>query len=205
MSRSGYYWYVRYLYLFSFLFILSIQPYAQDKSENEIYSVAIKESLKNRKATLKRFRRILIHDSTVSPRSDAILFDFFESLLFSNQVGQDNENDVKLLLDKVRADSSQIKLGVKRFKIGFRNMLIKHSELQRIFDISARDGWREFYMKYPSSLGFISVSKIIKYKNFAAVYVDYHYGSLGASGDLYILIFDHNGWRLYTSLNIYVS
>jgi len=197
---------MRFLVLITFFtFYNPTISFSQYEDNAKIYKVAVEHSIKNRYKRIKKKKEIMVLDSTNQLSEHEWLTENIESHLFNPPLEQEKITEIKILINQLIEDSICKKNNIEAINTIPKKRVISEKSLREIFTISPENGWNLFYIKFPKSIGFITISKIKKYEDFSVVYVDYHFDSLGASGDLYVLKLVDGNWMIYSELNVYVS
>ncbi|NJO88092.1 MAG: hypothetical protein HC831_03350 [Chloroflexia bacterium] len=79
----------------------------------------------------------------------------------------------------------------------YKTQLIDTAEFHSFFSNNNDNlGWKNFYCKYPKSMGFMTLSKIAysNDKKFCTIYIELMYNSLGAEG--FVLLIDMNNFEI---------
>ena len=191
---------VKKLLFISFI-ILSVSNLSAQKSKvSSIYEIVIEHSLKNNPKKLRKSKGVAILDSAVTMANHNWLISEYDYLLFSRP--KEFEKEIKTLFSNLIADTSISKINIDSISLPLMNQLISQKELDKIFDESPSIGWKNFYEKYSKSVGIIRLSQIKQNEAYALVYVDYNFGGLGGSGDLYLLELIDGSWEFYSKTNI---
>jgi len=97
----------------------------------------------------------------------------------------------------------------QRFDVKSKCLIISEGELRDVFTRSKNsiDGWRAYYRKYPSSPGFIRLSRVgfNRQMTEAVVYVERACGSLCADGHFKLLEKERGRWYIRNSIQFYAS
>ena len=97
----------------------------------------------------------------------------------------------------------------QRFDVKSKCLIISEGELRAVFTGSKNsiDGWRAYYRKYPSSPGFIMLSRVgfNRQMTEAVVYVERACGSLCADGLFKLLEKEGDRWYIRNSIQFYAS
>jgi len=176
---------------------------AQKTNDYKIYQLVIEKSLEQRLKKINRSKIISIVDSTQSLSGHSWVLDDFEYMLFSNPLNDSEIQESKKLIRKLVNDSTSYSINIDSLNIKIRKQSLSKSQLNGLFEESPSDGWNKFYDANKRSIGIINLSSIEYGDKFAAAYVDYFYGGLGASGDVYILEYINNQWMIKTKFNVY--
>ena len=94
-------------------------------------------------------------------------------------------------VNKKRLDFSN-NFTIKRFK----TKIIDSVEFQSFFKDNKKSDWENFYDKYPKSMGFMTLSRIVYSvdKKTCMIYIELKYNSLGAEG--YVILFDSKDYKM---------
>lgn len=182
------------------------------EEEYEVYSVVLKNEIKQSK---KRIKRLVIMDSTVSAFED---FDPANISFYINW----REHDLREI---IRKDSSwwnelivkskdKIKyertiLENKFSTIKGKIIIVKEIEIKQLFDKN-KDvdiGWAKFHAKYPKSSGRMHLSRVVFSgdNRKAMVYIDSSSWGLVGSGDILFLEKKDDIWEIVYIMNVWVS
>ncbi len=133
------------------------------------------------------------------------LMDQYDYALFDTNPDSLIKQRLKIMVKDLIKDTTNTELSKTNFPKKFYPSFISKEQIKNNFIIDPNQGWKNFYSLYPKAIGYMELSKI-KYDNdLACVYVDFHFNSLGASGDLFIFKKIKNNWVLITELNIIKS
>jgi len=100
---------------------------------------------------------------------------------------------------------------IRDVKFEFTRKYYLISDLRRkllfisIFGDKIVKGWNRFYKKYPQSCGYFEFSKIEYYHSYACLYVEHSANGLFGSGNIIILNFNDNSWKIIAKINLWVS
>ncbi len=110
------------------------------------------------------------------PRYDSVLIDLILKL--------DTVNKSKLIFE------NQFK--IKKFK----TIILPDKKFNSYFTDDKDEGWNKFYLDYPKSIGYMTLSKIAYStdKKLCTIYIDLRFGSLGAVG--YILLLNTKNYKI---------
>ncbi|HTK38860.1 MAG TPA: hypothetical protein VL325_10240 [Pyrinomonadaceae bacterium] len=101
------------------------------------------------------------------------------------------------------------KIDVKRFHLQQRIALVTRDKQKSYFPetVNCEDGWKRYFLKYPRSNGYMSVSRIgfDHEKRFAGVYFSYIRGCLDAEGHNILLEKTGDGWKIAYDVMPWVS
>ncbi len=94
-----------------------------------------------------------------------------------------------------------------------KNKLNKHLNIRTRYDLKYTNGkipkgsddWDRFYKKNVNCYGIIKLSDILISGNYAVFYTESYHYSLYASGDLVILEYLNNEWKIIQYINIWIS
>jgi hypothetical protein len=97
----------------------------------------------------------------------------------------------------------------QRFDVKSKCLLISEGELRAVFTGSRNsiDGWTAYYRRYPSSPGFIRLSRVgfNRQMTEAVVYLERACGSLCADGSFKLLEKEGDRWYIRNSIQFYAS
>jgi hypothetical protein len=99
-----------------------------------------------------------------------------------------------------------------KFQLKAKSLLLSERPFHALFSgpqvyKSLIEGWRNNYMKYPTSSGYIRLSRVgfNRQMTEALIYVERHCGSLCADGRFYLLAKEGNRWSVKHSIPFYAS
>jgi hypothetical protein len=107
---------------------------------------------------------------------------------------------INLILKLDTANKKTIKFSNEFILKKYKTQIIYTNEFQTFFnDANFNEGWQRFYNKYPRSIGYMTLSKVV-YSNDrkrCIIYIDLKYNSLGAEG--YIILFNTEDFKIIKS------
>ena len=184
-------------------------PTNVQSEEYQVYDAAIRKMFAGDKVTFDtqaKLKQILIRDRTITD--------------YASGSKKENWQQVKIRIPKLAEDTiAGYETNLKgptdlkpNFDLPLKYYLLTSKECETIFTNPnnmdpATDDWSKFYIKYPESGGYISLSNVgyNKARDQALVYFVHWCGMLCGTGNYLLLSKDETGWKVDTVAMIWIS